>query len=317
VQIPDELNVTLWIRVKGDADIGGTGVMGTLRILTWLDHTPMRLWLRGTVDAEEDKSDYSDFVGTFTNVFFNARQYGKCEIAGVGVKTFMYGAGILHNGSLEANKDRAKAGVFPGSDGIIKEADCRFNSKGEDTGKLGCSRISFHPIEVFLRPVREACGSTVIQLPKDKYVYPLAHRSGDKDVDGNQRDIFVVNRPNGWSGPAAHVLPDGRVQVTGAVRIRESEGEEAEFSSPFAFDVFGWPDAPDHCKAQRITGTSWDSTIPSRAYEDEYWHYYQGRGLLNSMWCRSDTSGSDEPKAGSGIGCKLEFRSITLQMTNR
>ncbi len=315
VQIPDELNVTLWTLAEGDAEIGGTGQDGKLSIYTWLRHTPMRLWLRGRVFARETQADHTRFEGSFTKIFFDARQYGKCEIASVGVKTFTAGE-VTHHGRLVIRKDRGKSGVFPGENGIVREANCRFNSKGSDVGKLGCSRISFHSVKVYLKPVRDNCGITDIYLPDSKFVFPLQHRSGNKDISGNWRQIALANSPDGRAGPLAQVLRDGRVHISGAVRIQELAGDHSEFATSFAFDVFGQPDAPDHCKASRITGVNFDNT-QSYGIRDHRWQSYQARGLVQRMQCRTDTSGSDEPKTGGGIGCELDFRRITLEMTKR
>jgi len=315
VQIPDEPNVTLWSLVEGDDEIGGTGKEGSIMIFTWLRHTPMRLWLRGSVTATEFTGDQTRFEGSFTKIFFDARKYGKCEIARIDAPLLTQGS-LQHHGSLWIIKDRGKAGVFPGRDGIVREADCRFNSKGSDLGKLGCSRISFHPVKVYLKPVREDCGYAYIYLPDSKLVFPLQHRSGNKDISGNWRQIVLANSPDGRAGPLAQVLRDGRVHISGAVMIRELAGDHSEFATSFAFDVFGQPDAPDHCKASRITGVNFDNT-QSYGIRDHKWQSYQARGIVGGMYCRSDTSGDDHPRTGGGIGCELDFRRITLEMTKR
>jgi hypothetical protein len=116
----------------GDTEMSGHNP--EITITADIDQEGSNLIVRGTVEMEEDRSDWTTFAGRYERKLTTVG--AECQYAGVD----------RPNGQLRARggNNNHSWTKYQGS-GLIKEADCRSDTMGNDVGELGCT-IVFHPV---------------------------------------------------------------------------------------------------------------------------------------------------------------------------
>jgi len=139
------MNVYPLQKVRGDGEMGGNPVKAQLNVT--LKSEGSRIITDHYVRMEEDGGDRSTFEGSWRHLLFNADTDAPgCYIREIRPDGSAGSLPLEGGKSWTAERNRFAGGLGwdnPGSSGLLKYAECRTDTGGNDTGKLGCRNISY------------------------------------------------------------------------------------------------------------------------------------------------------------------------------
>ncbi len=302
LRLPD-LNANRLVPVGGkDTEMGGG--WRRLFVQVFARHTKRDIILDGQVSVEEEfrhgKPKYKQ-APTSMKRMLNRRipvvKNAGCEISSISIKegtaSGRYRDG--HNYVRAYGKD------------LIDWADCRSDTKGDDEGKLGCSRIRFREIEVTTVPAAQTCPT--IKVPHTwMTIEGFRHTRGDTNMAGNDPYMEL-------DGQIQITSNGSRVSVRTDVEFRESKPDTTTFNGSHTRIIFlADRDAPG-CEVASVnhsTGRMRAQSHPDRRGRPQQIAY--GHQIIEGFFvrasCRPDAPGNDRGRVscGSVVTKPLEIR---------
>lgn len=141
---------------RGDGEMKGHNPRITLEATIVPDGT--RLNLRATLKMEEDRKDWTTFTGAFDQVVFDTAGNEDLRDCTYDLAKIAPLAGRLEG---RGGKDNHEWTTYGGT-GLIKTANCRSDTSGDDTGKLSCKEIQLVPLQLSFRHAEDAFSTTQV-----------------------------------------------------------------------------------------------------------------------------------------------------------
>lgn len=301
--------------VKDDTELGGKPV---LKIDAKVSHTAGRIFLIGSVEISEGYQRSrlkTDTDTTFRSHFtFDSIVHKQgCVIDSVSPATGHIGDSRNNSHDWEP--------VYGA--GLVRSANCRQDTRGDDEGKIGCRSIVLEPITITYRKMDEARICDAVQLmPRAGVIYPLYNKRGGssyEDMDGNRVDVFldsnvrITDTPDG-KGQEVYILTDLRMAEIHsnprlAMRVYGDIGRRNVFLT--AFDAPGCRVVDVRPAVGALRGKSSQGDHEPRMYGKSEASFGLATGLIDYAICRTDTAGDDSGK----IGCtEVVYNPLTIEL---
>jgi hypothetical protein len=147
---------------RGDGEMKGHNPVITMEASIVPDGT--RLSLRATLIMKEDRKDYTTFTGKIDRVVFDTAGNEDLRHCTYDLSKIAPLAGRLEG---RGGKDNHDWTPYNGT-GLIRAAECLSDTRGDDTGKLGCKRIELVPVQLLFRHAEETfSGAQVLARKRD------------------------------------------------------------------------------------------------------------------------------------------------------
>jgi hypothetical protein len=194
------LRIDAFKRTRGDGEMKGHSPRIVLSVS--LQPKQLDLLLSGTLKISESKHDWTTFEGTATERVVHTLRtpdHEHCRYDADQRELLLTG-GIDTQAGEDVHGDKEYQG-----NGIVTTATCTADTRGDDTGKLGCKSIQFQKLRLKLRHDEE-------------FATPVERR---RDSDRRRQRNAAITKQLSTAGIRGIAAPTGRPDASERTRIRD------------------------------------------------------------------------------------------------